>query len=104
MKRLLFIALLFFAPLALAGDLPDILKDKFPIMQGTCRLDKNGLMVPKDKKGAVKEAGCVALVKQGDEKEMWFVILDDKDEPSYIIHHVYKTKKQRIVWRAGIGT
>lgn len=100
---LLVIALVFvsvFASYAKAGELDDLLEGKVVEYNGTCRFDKNDMIIFESQEN-MKVVRCVVGFAPPDTDDLKYVLLFMNDKPVVLLEYSMVRKAQRVLWKRG---
>jgi hypothetical protein len=84
---------------AKAGELDDLLKGKMTEYVGTCRFDKNDMLIFESQED-MKVVKCVVGTEPPD-SDTKFVLLFLNEEPTVLLEYSMPHRAQRVLWKRG---
>lgn len=88
-----------FSCAAKAGELDDLLKGKMTEYVGTCRFDKNDMLIFESQED-MKVVKCVVGTEPPD-SDTKFVLLFLNEEPTVLLEYSMPHRAQRVLWKRG---
>lgn len=83
-----------------AGELDDLVADKLVEYNGSCRFDKNDMLVFTNSPDN-KVVKCLVGFEPQDPNDKKFVLVYDHVGPAFLLEYSKVRKAQRVIWKRG---
>lgn len=83
-----------------AGELEDLIATKQVEYVGTCRFDKNDILVFENSDD-MKVVKCIVGFEPGEPDDLKYVLVYYADKPAFLVEYSKVRKAQRVIWRVG---